>query len=238
MHSLEAFLRKYRRLFIVMGLMIVMLTYVVKDGLKEYEKDQIDALKDAQNEQRLAGYHHELMNAIHSGPDQPPVPPDVSEFSKSFEGPTQWEAWVMLQQVISTDFDLSLVGADAVAMRWKANEEMQRLRGRAYHEASTLRSMSGEGNALFQMTFPDATEKRVSREQDLFVQKAFAQRQKAQSAITTYVAWVIAHIAGEKYLAQLRYERFRMLSYCLFGFGWIVSLIGALFDIEVPSKAA
>jgi hypothetical protein len=62
--DLGAFLRKHNRILTFVGALVVFLTFVIKEGLREHLKDLVEALGSAQNIFRIRNENAEMLGLL------------------------------------------------------------------------------------------------------------------------------------------------------------------------------
>jgi len=237
-HSPRKSLRLHKFLTIL-GTLILFLTFVVKDGLRDRVKDELAAIQAAQAEYWLEKYHEEEMEAIRRGRIKRRSADAVSKSSTADHSddtadsnPTISEVKASAEPYLDKRTDLEVEDADLLFVQMSSDREAQDARQKAYSEMEKLHKLRDNVQLEFQSIPPDADKVPATQKQRDLVGSLAAQWDTSDAAAKQYVEKTITHAESLQASRQHRYDLFTKWSYVLYTVGAIVILAGKLIERE------
>ena len=225
----------------ILGTLIVFLTFVVKDGLRDRVKDELAAIQAAQTEYWSEKYHEEEMDAIRRGRIKR-RPADLVGKSSSAEhgddtsaasNPTVLEVKTAAEPYLDNRTDLEIQDADLLFLQLRNDREAQEARQKAYSEMEKLHKLREDVQLQFQSIPPDDEKIPATREQRDLVDSLATQWDASDGAAKQYVETAIGRAESLQASRQQRYELFTRWSYVLYTVGAVVIFAGKLTEKEV-----
>jgi len=223
----------------ILGTLIVFLTFVVRDGLRDHVKDQLAAIQGAQADYWSEKYHEEEMEAIRRGKIKrrsadpvSKVPAAEQNDDPADSNPTISEVKAAADPYLDKRTDLEVENADLLFDQMSDDREAQAARDQAYSEMKKLNQLRQNVELEFQFIPPDADQIPATPKQRELVDSLVTQWDASDGAAKDYVEKAITHAESLQASRQHRYELFTKWSYVLYTVGAVVILAGKVIERE------
>jgi hypothetical protein len=143
---------------------------------------------------------------------------------------TQLQVWNILESVVRSNFQPYMDEADEIRINMPNDAYTEGLRTDALERLEVLGTRRSQALTFFEKNGPTDTKRPSTSEQRAAVLRAMTQFNDADKAVFSYLANEVARADSEQTKARHRYETFTVWSYVLFGLGWLVGLIGKIYD--------
>jgi hypothetical protein len=223
----------------ILGTLILFLTFVVKDGLRDRVKDELAAIQAAQAEYWSEKYHEEEMEAIRRGRIKrrsaelvSKVPAADHSDDTADSNPTISEVKASSEPYLDKRTDLEVEDADLLFVQMSSDREAQDAREKAYSEMEKLHKLRDSVQLEFQSIPPDADKIPATPKLRDLVDSLATQWDASDGAAKQYVEKTITHAESLQSSRQHRYDLFTKWSYVLYTVGAVVILAGKLIERE------
>lgn len=219
--KLVVFLRRHRQLLTVFGALILFVTFVVKEGLRESVKDQLTGLNAAQAQSQEAKHYSDEMRVLEAGSTRP---------TKIAEGDTTSELYYfgLIKGLEDRSMNEDIESANILQEELRNDLPLAEEKRRATEAVRKLQNDAT--SAEYDFKLPGAESRPATRKQiDLFDDVSI-EYLTALGAVGHYVSDAKEASDVERARRKERFEKFNEWSYALFSVGWAVALLGKLLE--------